>query len=433
MPSTPRSPIFQGYDQHAPHTDLVTALERDFTFEILASEGAARTGRFHLPHGVVRTPAFMPVGTQATVKTMTPVELEEIGADIILGNTYHLFLRPGHEVVRDLGGLHHFMRWDRPILTDSGGYQVFSLAEINEVREDGVVFQSHIDGSRHLFTPERVMEIERALGADVIMAFDQLPPGRAPREVALAAHERTLRWLVRCREHFARLVEDGVAGVSETGTGAAHIAAEGTSSSPEIRAPRQTLFPIVQGGVFADLRRDSVRRILEIGDWDGIAIGGLSVGEPKPVMYEVLETLEPELPAGRPRYLMGVGYPDDLLEGIRRGVDLFDCVAPTRNGRNGTAWVAAEGQVNMRAGRHRLDPGPLDPECDCYTCRTFSRAYLRHLVVAGEVLAMRLLSLHNLRFLIRLAERAREEIAAGNFGRWSEEWLARYRSARAER
>lgn len=390
----------------------MNALASDFTFEILASEGAARTGRFHLPHGVVRTPAFMPVGTQATVKTMTPEEVAGLGAEIILGNTYHLFLRPGAEVVRELGGLHRFMNWKGPILTDSGGYQVFSLAEINEVREDGVVFQSHIDGTRHLFTPERVMEIERALGADLIMAFDQLPPGRAPREVALAAHERTLRWLVRCREHFAGLVEGG-------------------GDQPADWAPRQTLLPIVQGGVFHDLRRDSVRRILEIGDWDGIAIGGLSVGEPKPVMYEVLETIETELPRSVPRYLMGVGYPDDLLEGIRRGVDLFDCVAPTRNGRNGTAWVAAEGQINLKAGRHRLDPGPLDPECDCYTCRNYSRAYLRHLVVAGEVLGMRLLSLHNLRFLIRLAERARAEIAAGNFDRWSEDWLDRYRSARA--
>jgi queuine tRNA-ribosyltransferase len=254
------------------------------------------------------------------------------------------------------------------------------------------------------------MEIERALGADVVMAFDQVPPGQAPREVALEAHERTLRWLVRCREEFARLEETG----AEDGW-----------------APVQTLFPIVQGGVFTDLRRDSVRRIGEIGEWDGIAIGGLSVGEPKPVMYEILDDLEPELPVGVPRYLMGVGYPDDLLEAIRRGVDLFDCVAPTRNGRNGTAWVETEGQVNLKAARHRLDPGPLDPACDCYTCRTYSRAYLRHLVVAGEVLGLRLLSLHNLRFLVRLAERAREHITAGTFDRWSEDWLARYRGARA--
>lgn len=376
-----------------------------FEFEILATEGAARAGRFHLPHGVVQTPAFMPVGTQATVKTLTPEEVKGVGAEIILGNTYHLFLRPGHEVVREMGGLHGFMNWDRPILTDSGGFQVFSLAEINEVREDGVVFQSHIDGTRHLFTPERVMEIERALGADVIMAFDQLPPGQAPRDVALAAHERTLRWLARCRERFAELAaEDG---------------------------PSQTLFPIVQGAAFADLRRDAARRVVEMGEWDGIAIGGLSVGEPKPVMYEMLDVLEPELPRRLPRYLMGVGYPDDLIEGIRRGVDLFDCVAPTRNGRNGTAWVEDEGQVNVKAGRFKTDPRPLDPACDCYTCRTYTRAYIRHLFVAGEVLALRLLSLHNLRFLIRLAERARTAILAGTFEGWSADWLARYRSARA--
>lgn len=376
-----------------------------FEFEIEKADGQARVGRFRLPHGVVETPAFMPVGTQATVKTLMPEEVESIGAEIILGNTYHLFLRPGHEVVRELGGLHRFMNWERPILTDSGGYQVFSLADINEVREDGVLFQSHIDGTRHLFTPERVMEIQRALGADVVMAFDQLPPGRSTREVAGEAHERTLRWLERCRTHFATLTER--------------------------EGPSQTLFPIVQGGVYPDLRRESARRILEIDDWAGFGIGGLSVGEPKPSMYEVLDLLDDELPRDRPRYLMGVGYPDDLLEGIRRGVDLFDCVAPTRNGRNGTVWVEEEGQFNVKAGRFKLDTGPLDPACDCYTCRTYTRAYLRHLYMAGEVLGMRLLSLHNLRFLIRLAERARAAIRAGTFSGWSEDWLARYRSARA--
>jgi queuine tRNA-ribosyltransferase len=377
-----------------------------FEYEIEATSGAARAGQFTLPHGQVRTPAFMPVGTQAAVKTLTPEEVAGIGAEIVLGNTYHLFLRPGHEVVREMGGLHAFMNWPKPILTDSGGFQVFSLAAINEVREDGVVFRSHIDGTRHLFTPERVMEIERALGADVIMAFDQVPPGGAERDLALAAHERTLRWLERCRERFAALAAE--------------------------EGPSQTLFPIVQGATFADLRRDSARRILEIGDWDGIAIGGLSVGEPKPKMYEMLEVLEPELPPDVPRYLMGVGYPEDLIEGIRRGVDLFDCVAPTRNGRNGTAWVEDEGQVNIKAGRFKTDAGPLDPACDCYTCRTYTRAYLRHLYVAGEVLALRLLSLHNLRFLVRLAERARAAILEGTFEGWSEDWLARYRGARAE-
>ena len=377
-----------------------------FEFEVTATEGAARAGVFRLPHGVVRTPAFMPVGTQAAVKALAPEEVEGAGAEIVLSNTYHLFLRPGHEVVRELGGLHAFMNWQRPILTDSGGFQVFSLAAISEVREEGVVFQSHIDGSRHLFTPERVMEIERALGADVIMAFDEVVPGGASREAALAAHERTLRWLVRCRERFLEL----------------------TAEDPE---PAQTLLPIIQGGVYADLRRDAARRIQELGEWDGIAIGGLSVGEPKPVMYEILEVLEPELPARWPRYLMGVGYPDDLLEGIRRGVDLFDCVAPTRNGRNGTVWVEEEGQINIKAGRYRTDRRPLDESCDCYTCRNYTRAYLRHLYVAGELLALRLLSLHNVRFLIRLAERAREAIEAGGFTGWSEDWLARYRGARA--
>ncbi len=378
-----------------------------FEFELIRAEGAARAGTFRLPHGTVHTPAFMPVGTQATVKTLSPEELEELGAEIILGNTYHLFLRPGHEVVRELGGLHEFMNWKRPVLTDSGGFQVFSLAQISEVREEGVVFQSHIDGSRHLFTPERVIEIERALGADVIMAFDQLPPGDVDRAGAEVAHERTLRWLQRCRTRFFELEAEG--------------------------APPQTLFPIVQGGMFADLRRDAVARIRDIGDWHGWAIGGLSVGEPKPVMYEMLEVLEPELPAGAPRYLMGVGYPDDLLEGIRRGVDLFDCVAPTRNGRNGTVWIEDEAQVNIKAERFKLDPGPLDPACDCYTCRNFSRAYVRHLYVAGEVLGLRLLSLHNVRFLIRLAERARAAILDGTFEGWSEDWLARWRSARAAR
>ena len=348
----------------------------------------------------------MPVGTQATVKTLTPEEVRATGAEIVLSNTYHLFLRPGHEVIRELGGLHAFMGWDGPILTDSGGYQVFSLAEINEVRDDGVVFQSHIDGSRHLFTPESVMDVQAALGADVIMAFDECPPGQAERGLAEEAHERTLRWLERSRSRFLDLRKEG-----------------GSTD--------QTLFPILQGSTFADLRRDAARRVREMGEWTGVAIGGLSVGEPKPVMYEVLEALEPELPADLPRYLMGVGYPDDLLEAIGRGVDLFDCVAPTRNGRNGSAWTEAEGQVNIKAARYRLDKAPLDPDCDCYACRNYTRAYLRHLFVAGEVLGLRLLSVHNIRFLVRLAERARRHIAEGTFHGWSADWLDRYRKARA--
>ncbi|HET6232775.1 MAG TPA: tRNA guanosine(34) transglycosylase Tgt [Longimicrobiaceae bacterium] len=378
-----------------------------FEFEIEATEGAARAGTLTLPHGEVRTPVFMPVGTQATVKTLTPEETKGLGAQIILGNTYHLYLRPGHELVREMGGLHKFQNWDRPILTDSGGFQVFSLSDINTIEEEGVTFQSHIDGSRHLFTPERVMEIERALGADVIMAFDQCPPGQASHALATEAYERTLRWLERCRKRFAELPAEDPDG------------------------PVQTLFPIVQGGAHPDLRVASARATVSAGDWHGIAIGGLSVGEPKPVMYSMLEALQPELPPALPRYLMGVGYPDDLLEAIGRGVDMFDCVAPTRNGRNGAVWVESEGQVNIKGARFRGDAGPLDPDCDCYTCRTYTRAYLRHLFIAGEGLSMRLLSIHNLRFLVRLAETAREKIKSGEFTGWSAEWLARFRAARA--
>ncbi len=382
-----------------------------FEYEIAARDGHARAGTLTLPHGEVRTPAFMPVGTQATVKTLAPEEVAAAGAQIVLANTYHLFLRPGAELIRDLGGLHGFMNWSRPILTDSGGFQVFSLAQINEVQEEGVVFQSHIDGSRHLFTPERVMDIQRALGADVIMAFDECPPGQAERGVAVEASERTMRWLLRCRERFQEQEREGVR----------------VGPDSRVPAPAQTLFPIVQGSTFAELRRGAAHRVAELGPWAGFAIGGLSVGEPKPKMYEMLEVLDPELPGDRPRYLMGVGYPDDLLEAVRRGIDLFDCVAPTRNGRNGTAWTADEGQVNIKAARFRADPGPLDAACDCYTCRNYSRAYLRHLFVASEVLGLRLLSLHNVRFLLRLAERARETIMTGSFAGWADDWLARYR------
>lgn len=372
-----------------------------------AEDGAARAGTLRLPHGDVQTPVFMPVGTQAAVKTLTPHEVADLGAQMILANTYHLYLRPGHEVVRALGGLHRFQRWPGPILTDSGGFQVFSLGDISTIAEEGVTFQSHIDGSRHLFTPERVMEIERALGADVIMAFDQCPPGQADRALATEALQRTLRWLQRCRARFAQLQEEDAGG------------------------PRQTLFPIVQGSVYPDLRLLAARATLAAGDWDGIAIGGLSVGEPKPQMYAMLETLQPELPRGLPRYLMGVGYPDDLVEAIGRGIDMFDCVAPTRNGRNGTVWLHGEGQANIKGARFKTDSGPLDPECGCYTCRHFSRAYLRHLWVAGEALSMRLLSLHNLYFLVALANRARATIQAGHFRAWSADWLDRFRRARS--
>jgi queuine tRNA-ribosyltransferase len=354
---------------------------------------------------MIETPAFMPVGTQGTVKTVTPDELESMGASMVLGNTYHLFLRPGHEVVRDLGGLHTFMRWDRPLLTDSGGFQVFSLARINEVQDEGVVFQSHIDGSRHLFTPEGVMDIQRSLGADVVMAFDECPPGGADWTTVRRANERTLRWLERCRIRLEALE------VEET-------------------EPPQALFPVLQGNVFEDLRRQQAQDVLGLGDWLGFGIGGLSVGEAKEDMWRTVEILDGALPAGGPRYLMGVGYPDDLLEAVARGCDLFDCVAPTRNARHGTAWSRTEGQMNLKHARFTRDRDPLDAECDCYTCRRFDRAYLRHLAVAGEWLGHRLLTIHNLQFLIDLAGEARVRVLDGTFPAWSADWLDRYRKAR---
>ena len=375
-----------------------------FDYRLDATEGAARAGVFTTPHGDLATPAFMPVGTQGAVKGVAPEELAALGATMILANTYHLYLRPGAELVRELGGLHAFMRWDGPILTDSGGFQVFSLAAINEVRDDGVVFQSHIDGSRHVFTPESVMETQRTLGADVVMAFDQCPPGGCGHGDARVATERTLAWLARCRRRFHELEQ-------------------------EREVPRQSLFPVLQGNVYDDLRREQARGFRDLGEWDGWAIGGLSVGEAKPAMWRTLEVLDGEIPKDRPRYLMGVGYPDDLLAAVARGCDLFDCVAPTRNARHGTAWTF-EGQVNLKAARFRRDRSPVDPGCDCPACVRYDRAYLRHLFVAGELLALRLLSLHNLRFLLRLAEEARSHVYAGTFTAWSRDWLERYRQLR---
>ncbi len=414
--------------------DSATAADPDFTYRLEETEGAARRGVFRTPHGPVSTPAFMPVGTLGAVKTLSPEEVADVGSSMILANTYHLFLRPGHLEVRRLGGLHAFMRWDGPILTDSGGYQVFSLAHMNRITDEGAEFQSHIDGSRHFFTPESVMEIQRILGADVVMAFDECPPGGCDRTTARQANERTLHWLERCRKRFREIGReglgpealDGVAGsVADAPAGDGHLAA----LSEPAGIPRQTLFPVLQGNVYPDLRREHARQIRDMGDWEGLAIGGLSVGEDKDQMWQTLEVLDPELPRDRPRYLMGVGYPDDLLEAIARGCDLFDCVAPTRNARHGTAWTLDQGQVNLKAARFRRDARPLDSECDCYGCRRFDRAYLRHLVVAGEAFAHRLISLHNIRFLIRLAEESRRRIGEGSFGSWSRDWLERYRTA----
>ncbi len=353
---------------------------------------AARLGMMHTPHGVVPTPVFAPVGTQATVKTLAPRDLEDVGATMVLANTYHLYLRPGAELIAELGGLHRFMAWDKPILTDSGGFQVFSLSNLRRITDDGVAFRSHVDGSEHLFTPEKVIQIQEQLGADIIMCFDECAPP-LDYEYNERALERTHRWAERCRQAHTR--ED------------------------------QALFGIVQGGVFPDLRRRSAEFIGSL-DFPGIAIGGLSVGESKADMYRTLEELEPVLPRRKPRYLMGVGAPEDLLEGVARGMDMFDCVLPTRIARNGGVF-SREGRLNLRNAQYARDTRPIEENCNCYTCRHFSRAYLRHLVLAKEILAFHLNSIHNLHFLLQLMSDMRKAIAEGRFTSFKEEFLSGYR------
>jgi queuine tRNA-ribosyltransferase len=389
-----------------------------FSFSIQHKAGSARSGVFETPHGPVETPAFMPVGTLATVKSLDPDDLVQMGASMILANAYHLHLRPSDEVVRDMGGLHKFMRWDRPILTDSGGFQVFSLAQLRTVSEDGVEFQSHVDGSRRFFTPEIVMQIERNLGADVIMQFDHVIPGQADESEARDASERSVRWLARCLAELKRL---------EIRQPLDEQTPQGTFRDESPRN-EQALFPIVQGGIHASLRRQAASAIGGMHDWPGFGIGGLSVGEEKDAMYEMLDVVDEALPKTHPRYLMGVGFPEDLIEGIRRGVDLFDCVAPTRMGRNGSAFTR-DGRLNIKRTEFRTDPRPLDPECDCSACTRFTRAYIRHLFVSDEILGLRLLSLHNVHFLLSLVRQARAAIQSGGLDSWSRDWLARHRSA----
>jgi queuine tRNA-ribosyltransferase len=402
----------------------------DFQFSIDNECGPARAGRFATPHGIVETPAFMPVGTLATVKALDPIDLREMGARMILANAYHLHLRPGDELIRDFGGLHPFMGWDGPILTDSGGFQVFSLEGLRTVSEEGVEFRSHLDGSRHVFTPESVMQIERNLGADVIMQFDHVIPGQSDEREARDASERSVRWLARCASALERLRCDDSAAAGgpppkTTITGAPSL--PGTTFPLPAPSHPQTLFPIVQGGIHASLRVDAARAIRDLGDWAGFGIGGLSVGEAKPDMYRILEIVDGELPRDRPRYLMGVGFPEDLIEAVVRGVDLFDCVAPTRMGRNGAAFTR-DGRLNIKRAEFRTDPRPLDEACDCAACRRFSRAYVRHLFTADEILGLRLLSLHNVHFLVRLMRDARAAIRVGAIDAWSRDWLARYHS-----
>ena len=353
----------------------------------------ARLGIVHTPHGSFETPAFMPVGTQATVKTMSPEELKEIGAGIILSNTYHLWLRPGHEIIKEAGGLHKFMNWDRPILTDSGGFQVFSLSKFRKIEEEGVHFRHHLNGSKLFLSPEKAMEIQNALGPDIMMAFDECPPFPATYEYMKASVERTSRWAARCKAAHAR---------------------------PE----EQALFGIVQGGEFEELRKQSAKDLVAL-DFPGYAIGGLSVGEPKDIMNRVLEYTTPLLPADKPRYLMGVGSPDSLIDGAIRGVDMFDCVLPTRIARNGTL-MTSEGRLVVRNAKYKNDFGPLDKNCDCYACKNYSRAYIHHLIRTEETFGIRLTTHHNLHFLLNLMEQVRDAIRNDSLGDFREEFFESY-------
>ena len=363
------------------------------TYELLHIDKTtgARRGVVHTPHGDIQTPIFMPVGTQATVKSMTVEELKENGAQIILSNTYHLYLRPGERIVKEAGGLHNFMSWDRPILTDCGGFQVFSLSDLRTISEDGVEFKSHLDGSKHFFSPEKVMQIEEDLGADIIMSFDECCPYPSTYEYTKNSMERTTRWAKRCKE--------------------AH-------------KTNQALFGIIQGGFYEDLREKSAKDLIEL-DFPGYAIGGISVGEPKEEFIKMLKFTAPLMPENKPRYLMGVGTPDYLLEAAMAGIDMCDCVLPTRIARNGTA-MTSHGKVVVRNATYAEDFTPLDPECDCYTCKNYTRAYIRHLVKCNEILGVRLLSIHNIKFLTNLMERVRIEIENDNLANFVKEFYKKY-------
>jgi queuine tRNA-ribosyltransferase len=376
------------------------------------SPTAPRRGQLTLAHGVVNTPAFMPVGTQGTVKAMAPRELEEIGAEIILANTYHLLLRPGPERVRELGGLHRFMGWPRPILTDSGGYQVLSLGERVAIADEGVRFRSHLDGSLVALSPERALDVQLALGSDVMMLLDVCPTHPSPPAVLESAVSRTQAWAVRSQEHLARVTE---------------VAGDGGSPI----APPGLAFAIVQGGVDRELRQRAAAALIEL-DFPGYALGGLMVGEPKADTFATVAAVNEVLPTGRPRYLMGVGAPDDLVRAVALGVDLFDCVLPTRNARNGTVFTR-HGKIVVKNAEWKADERPLDPDCPCYTCRNFSRAYLRHLFHAGEILGPRLATLHSLAFYLSLMAEIRASIPAGGFERLGRDFLADYETGEAER
>ena len=365
------------------------------TYELIKKDSrtTARRGRVNTPHGPIETPVFMPVGTAGTVKAMKPEEVRDMGAQIILGNTYHLYLRPGHEVVKAAGGLHKFMNWERAILTDSGGFQVFSLGAMRKISEEGVEFRSHIDGSKHMLSPEKSMEIQNALGSDIMMAFDECAPYPADRNYVKNSLERTTRWLKRCKEYHKN-------------------------------TEQQSLFGIMQGGMYKDLRKQSAEEIVEL-DLPGYAIGGLSVGEPKEIMYEVMDDCVDYLPADKPRYLMGVGSPDCLFEGVERGIDMFDCVLPTRIARHGMA-MTSQGRVNIKNAKYERDFTPLDPNCDCYTCRNYSKAYLRHLFKSDEILSSMLMTTHNLHFLVNTMAGIRKAIEEDRFLEYKKEFYDSY-------
>ncbi|MCI0699221.1 tRNA guanosine(34) transglycosylase Tgt [candidate division KSB1 bacterium] len=375
-------------------------LETSFSFHVLSQnkDSLARCGKITTDHGEILTPVFMPVGTQGTVKTLSPQELEEVGSQIILGNTYHLYLRPGEALMQQAGGLHKFAAWPKPILTDSGGYQVFSLAELRKIHENGVKFQSHIDGSYHEFSPESVIRTQRALGSDIMMVLDECPPYPSERSYVEKSTLLTSRWAERCWHKW--------------------------KNSAPLYGHEQVLFAIVQGSTYADLRRQSCEQLLAI-DFPGYAIGGLAVGEPKSAMFEMIAVCNELLPENKPRYLMGVGKPEDLVEAVSLGIDMFDCVIPTRNGRKGQVFTA-NGPMNLTNLIFREDFRPIEEACDCYACRTFTRAYLRHLFQAEEILALRLGSLHNLYFYHRLMAQMRQAIADGNFVQWKKAFFEKY-------
>jgi queuine tRNA-ribosyltransferase len=401
------------------------------TFELISQdrESKARRGRLTTTHGIVETPAFMPVGTQGSVKAVSPRELRELNAQIILGNTYHLFVRPGLGVIKHFGGLHNFMSWDGPLLTDSGGYQIFSLAKLRKITEDGVEFQNHIDGARALISPEGAMEIQAALGSDIVMVLDECVPYPCEYDYAARSAELTAQWAKRCKEaHNVILGEVG-------GSRGTSVKFSLGDSSTVLRCarndsrPRQLLFGIVQGGSFEDLRKQSAQAIVQLG-FDGYAIGGVSVGEPEEEMMRAIESAEPFLPTDKPRYAMGLGTPPQMLEMVGRGMDMFDCVLPTRLARNGTAFTAA-GTLNLKNAEFAADKRPIEENCTCPACREFTRGYIRHLIKAEEILGLRLITLHNLHFYLNLMSQARTEIERGTFDKFRKAFVAEYKTREA--